>query len=71
MADAFERRPIVAALVAAMLLAVIVVTAYHLGKNCGAWEAKHRLIGESPPVLCFDDDGERNVRRRARGSDRR
>ena len=64
------RRPIVAALIAAMVLAVMLVAAYHLGKNCGAWEAKRRLAGESPPVLCFDDDGERNIRRRTRGSDR-
>jgi hypothetical protein len=70
MAYVSVRRQIAATFVAAMLLAVVVVTAYHLGKNCGAWEAKRRLTGESPPVLCFDDDGDRSSRRRARSSDR-
>jgi hypothetical protein len=70
MAHVSVRRQIAATLVAAMLLAVVVATAYHLGKNCGAWEAKRRLTGETPPVLCFDNDGDRIGRRRARSSNR-
>jgi hypothetical protein len=47
----------VRAAVAAAILAVAVVgaivLAYHLGKDCGAWEARDRLDGRPKPRLCF------------------
>ena len=41
------------ALVFAAALALTTITAYHLGKDCGAWEAKRRLDGAGRPALCF------------------
>jgi hypothetical protein len=43
-------------LLALALLLVVLVTAaaaYHFGRECGAWEAKHRLEGMARPLLCF------------------
>jgi hypothetical protein len=70
MADISVPRSVLAALLTATLLAASVLASYHLGKDCGAWEAKRRLRGESPPVLCFDGDGDRRFRRRERSSER-
>jgi hypothetical protein len=70
MADKSLLRPLVAALLGTLLVAATVLGAYHLGKDCGAWEAKRRLRGESPPILCFDGDGDSGSWRRARPSKR-
>ena len=43
-------------LIAVALFLVVLVTAaaaYHVGKDCGAWEAKHRLRGLPEPSLCL------------------
>jgi hypothetical protein len=44
---------VVAALVVAALLVGTNIAAYHLGKDCGAWEARERLKGGPRPKLCF------------------
>jgi hypothetical protein len=41
----------VAVAVVAVLLSALF--AYHLGKDCGAWEARNRLRGADRPTLCF------------------
>jgi hypothetical protein len=38
--------------VVALLLTTNLV-GYHLGKDCGAWEAKERLKGHPKPAWCF------------------
>ena len=44
---------VVVALVVAALLVGTNIAAYHLGKDCGAWEARERLKGGARPKLCF------------------
>jgi hypothetical protein len=48
--DLAARAAGIAVVVAALLLLVF---AYHVGKDCGAWEARQRLRGEPRPTLCF------------------
>jgi hypothetical protein len=44
---------VVAAIVLAALLVGTNIASYHLGKDCGAWEARERLKGGPRPTLCF------------------
>jgi hypothetical protein len=49
-----QRRLVARVVVAVALLAGVThLFAYHLGKDCGAWEAHQRLQGLERPVLCF------------------
>jgi hypothetical protein len=63
MANGALRRRLLA--LASLLVALVTAAAaYHVGRECGAWEAKYRLEGMARPLLCLA------VLRRSRGSAR-
>lgn len=51
MANGALRRRLLA--LASLLVALVTAAAaYHVGRECGAWEAKYRLEGMARPLLC-------------------